>query len=159
MRYCAVRCTQQQTIYHCVAAGGDRVTAVHADGGLRERSSGPCAHRQFYAGGKISTCWPVCQFVSMFVRTITSERLNIGQTNLAVRYTVQKSRPSSKVKVKGQGHQGQKKRKTAESSPLTMHSRTCAVARPYGARSNRRYHCVPPRGWRPTPVGKSAHAL
>jgi len=46
--------------YHCVAAGGDRVTAVHADGGLRERSSGsgprgPCV-RQFYAGGKISAC-------------------------------------------------------------------------------------------------------
>jgi len=26
-------------LYHCVAAGGDRVTAVQADGGLRERSS------------------------------------------------------------------------------------------------------------------------
>jgi len=31
------------------------VTAVHADGGLQERSSGPCV-RQFYAGGKISAC-------------------------------------------------------------------------------------------------------
>jgi len=42
------------------AAGGDRVTAVHADDGLRERSSGcvpwgPCV-RQFYAGQKISAC-------------------------------------------------------------------------------------------------------
>jgi len=27
-------------LYHCVADGGDRVTAVHADGGLEERSSG-----------------------------------------------------------------------------------------------------------------------
>ena len=27
-------------LYHCVAAGGDRVTAVHADGGLRQRLSG-----------------------------------------------------------------------------------------------------------------------
>jgi len=27
-------------LYNCVAAGGDRVTPVHADGGLRERSSG-----------------------------------------------------------------------------------------------------------------------
>jgi len=46
------------------------------------------------------------------------------------------------VKVKGQksGHQGQKKRKTAESSPLTTHSKACAVARPYAVRSNRRYH-------------------
>jgi len=49
----------------------------------------------------------VCQFV----RTISSERLNVGRSNLAVRYIIQKSRPSSKVKVKGQGHQGQKKKK------------------------------------------------
>jgi len=46
-------------------------------------------------------------FVSLFVRTITSERLN-----LAVRCNVQKSRSSSNVKVKGQGHQG-KRRKIA----------------------------------------------
>jgi len=39
---------------------------------------------------------------------ITSERLNLGRSNLAVRYIVQKSRRSSKVKIKGQGHQGQK---------------------------------------------------
>jgi len=49
----------------------------------------------------------VCQFVNM----ITSERLNIGLWNLAVRCIVQKSRPSSSVKVKGQGYQGQKKTK------------------------------------------------
>ena len=36
--------------------------------------------------------------------------------------------------------------KTAESSLFTMHSRACAVARPYAARSNIRYHCVPPGG-------------
>ena len=55
----------------------------------------------------------------MFVRTITSKRLNVGRSNLAVRYSVQKSHPSSKVKVKCQGHQGQK---TAKSSPLAVHS-------------------------------------
>jgi len=77
----------------------------------------------------VSVC--VCQFVRM----ITSERINVGRSNLAVRYiVVQKSRPSSKVK--GQGHQGQK-RKTAESSPLTMHSKACVIARPCMARSNR----------------------
>jgi len=81
----------------------------------------------------------VCLFVSMFVHAITSERLNVGRSNLAVRYIVQKSRPSSKVKVTRD-----KKRKTIESSPLTMHTRACTVARPYAARSNRRYHCVPP---------------
>jgi len=61
--------------------------------------------------------------VCLFVRTINSERLNIGRSNLAVRYTVQKSRPNSKVMVKGQRLRslGTKKRKTAESSPLTMH--------------------------------------
>ena len=39
----------------------------------------------------------------------------------------------------GQGQRsrspGTKKTKTAESSPLTMHSRACAVARPYTARN------------------------
>jgi len=49
----------------------------------------------------------------------------------------------SRSKVEGQGHQGQKQRKTAESSPLTMHSKACGVPRtPYAARSSRRYHCV-----------------
>ena len=33
----------------------------------------------------------------------------------------------SRSKVKGQGYQGQKKRKTAKSSPLTMHCKACAV--------------------------------
>jgi len=71
----------------------------------------------------------VCLFVSVFVRTITSEWLNVGRWNLAVRCNVQTFRPSSNVKVKGQGHQGQKKRKTDESSPLTTHSKSCAVGR------------------------------
>jgi len=44
----------------------------------------------------------------------------------------------SKVKVT----KDKKKRKTAESSPLTVHSRACAVARPYAASTNKRYHCV-----------------
>jgi len=43
----------------------------------------------------------VCQCVCLSAR-LTSERLNVGRSNLAVRYIVQKSRPSSKVKVKGQ---------------------------------------------------------
>jgi len=60
---------------------------------------------------------------------------------LEASYIVQKSCPSSKVKVTTN-----KKRKTAESSPLTMHSRACAVARPYAASSNRWYHCKPPGG-------------
>jgi len=42
---------------------------------------------------------------------------------LAVRCTVQKSRPSSNVKAKGQGHREQKTKKNAESSPLTMHGK------------------------------------
>jgi len=53
----------------------------------------------------------VCSFITVFVRTITSERLNVGQSNLAARYTVQQSRPGSKIKVKGHGLQGQKKEK------------------------------------------------
>ena len=79
----------------------------------------------------VSVCVCVCHYVSVFVRTITSERLNVGRSNLAVRYSVQKSRPSSKFKVKGQGHQGQKKRKKLPSHPHWQ----CAVAKPYAARS------------------------
>ena len=53
-------------------------------------------------------------------------------------------------KVKGQGHQGQK-RKTTESSPLTVHSKACATA-PYAAGSSRLYHCVAAGGDRVTAV-------
>jgi len=57
-------------------------------------------------------CFQRRLFVYQFVRTITCEGLNVGRSNLAVRYIVQKSRPSSKVKVKcRQGHQGQKSEK------------------------------------------------
>jgi len=56
-------------------------------------------------------------FVSMFVCTITSKRLNVGRSNLTVRYIVQKSLPSSKVKVKVNVTR-HKKRKTAEPSPV-----------------------------------------
>jgi len=62
---------------------------------------------------------------------------------LAVSYIVQKSHVSSKVKVKCQGHQGQKKRKTAESSPLIMHSRACAVDRPYAAKGRTQQQTIP----------------
>jgi len=78
----------------------------------------------------------------------------------------------SRLKAKGQDHQGQKNEKL-----LTMHSKACATA-PYAARSSRLYHCVAaggdrvtavhadgdlrggPRGLASassTPVGKSAH--
>jgi len=53
-----------------------------------------------------SVCLSV--YVCLFVRTITSERLNVGRSNLAVRYVVQKSHPSSKVKVEGQSYREQK---------------------------------------------------
>jgi len=62
----------------------------------------------------------VCLFVSvyLFVRTITSERLNVGRSNLAIRYIVQKSRPSSKIEVKGQSSRspGTKNEKTVADS-------------------------------------------
>ena len=47
----------------------------------------------------------VCLFVSQYVCPhVTFERLNVGGSNLEVRYIVQKSHPSSKVMVKGLGH-------------------------------------------------------
>jgi len=86
----------------------------------------------------------VCQFVS--VRTIASEWFNIGWWNLAVRCIVQKFRPSSNVKVKDQkDHHGQTNEKLAESSPLTMHSRACAVGRTQQAATNDTT-AWPPRG-------------
>jgi len=66
-----------------------------------------------------------CLFVSVFVRKITSERLNVGQSNLVVRYSVQKSRPSSKVKVTRDKKYNEKL--LSRSSPLTLHSEACAV--------------------------------
>ena len=62
------------------------------------------AHRHSVA--KRGGCFQRRLFVSLSVcervRTITSERLNIGRSNLVVRCIVQKSHPNSKVKVKGQ---------------------------------------------------------
>ena len=64
-----------------------------------------------------SVCLSVC--ACLFVSMITSERLNTGRSNLAVRYAVQESRPSSKVKVKSQRSRSpgtKKRKKTAQSS-------------------------------------------
>jgi len=78
--HCAVRCTQQQTIPLRRSRGGDRVTAVHADGGLRERSSealrSPVLRR--WENQRMLSSLSVCQFVCLFVNTITSQRLNVG---------------------------------------------------------------------------------
>jgi len=61
----------------------------------------------------------VCQFVCLFVSTITSERLNVGWWNLADTCILQKSRRSSNVKVKGQRSRssGTKKGKSAAKLP------------------------------------------
>ena len=53
-------------------------------------------------------------------------------------------RPISPEFVKGQVTRD-KKRKTAESSPLTMHSKACSTA-PYAARSSRLCHCAAAAG-------------
>ena len=51
----------------------------------------------------------------------------------------------SRSKVKGHGHQGQKNRKTAESSAFTMHTRACAVDRTHQAATDDTI-AWPPRG-------------
>jgi len=56
------------------------------------------------------------------------------------------------------GHRRGDDLKTAESSPLTMHSKACAVARPYAACGNRWYHSVPPGG-DGLPGGENHHML
>jgi len=60
---------------------------------------------------------------------------------LAVRYTVQKSRPNSKVKVKGQGHQGQKK--TKKMQRWTMHGRAPQLGRTQDAATDDPIACRP----------------
>jgi len=58
----------------------------------------------------------------LFVRKITSERLNVRRSNLAVRYTVQKSRSTLKVKVKGQSSKVQVTRdKKTKKNKLLSH--------------------------------------
>ena len=63
----------------------------------------------------------VCLSVSLSVCLHDNFR-TIQHRTLTVRCIVQKCCPNSNVKVKDQGHKGQKL-KTAESSPLTAHSR------------------------------------
>ena len=70
--------------------------------------SGVCLFASVSVCVCVRVCVCVCLSVCQFVRMITSERLKAGRSNLTVRYIVQKSHQSSKVKVKVQGHQGQK---------------------------------------------------
>jgi len=77
-----------------------------------------CGEARWCFQRRLFVCLCVCLSVCLCVCTITSERLNIGRSNLAVRYIVQKSRPSSKVKVKGEGHQGQKNEKNCWVIPI-----------------------------------------
>ena len=92
-----------------------------------------------------SVCLSVCQYICPHDNFRTTKRRTtklggwVHCTKILPEFEGQGQR--SKVKVTRD-----KKRKTAESSPLIMHSRACAVARPYAARSNTRYHCVPPGG-------------
>jgi len=94
----------------------------------------------------LSVCVCVCQCVCPHDNSRTTKRRTIKLrglvhcTKISSEFEGQDQR--SKVKVT----RDKKERKAAESSPLTMHSRACAVARPHAARSNRRYHCVPPEG-------------
>ena len=86
-------------------------------------------------------CFQQRLFVSLFVRTITFEQLNLGWWNLPVRSNVQKSRPSSNLGVKGQGHSLGTKKLLSQPHWLCMVRRRVRC-RPYAARSSRRLHCV-----------------
>jgi len=77
-----------------------RIEVTSASRGLSAIAELLVTHRRSVA--KRGGCFQRRLFVSVFVRTITSERLNVRRSNLVVRYTVQKSSPNSKVKVKRQ---------------------------------------------------------
>jgi len=88
----------------------------------------------------LSVCLSVCLLVCPRdnFRTTKRRTIELGGIGTVYKNLARVRRSRSKVKVtRG------KNRKTAE---LTMHSRACAVTRPYAVRSNRRYHCVPPGG-------------
>jgi len=69
--------------------------------GTKTRYHAPAQHIAEH-GGCFQRRLFVCHCVCLFVRTITSERLNVGQRNMAIRCTVQKSRQSLNFSVKGQ---------------------------------------------------------
>ena len=64
----------------------------------------------------------VCLSLSLFVRMITSERLNVGWWNLDVRCIVQKSRPRSSVKVKSQMSRSPRTKKTKKYSVIPINN-------------------------------------
>jgi len=76
----------------------------------------------------LSVCQCVCQHDNF--RTTKRRMIKLGGS-------VHCTKISPEFEGQGQRSRspGTKKRKTAESSPLTMHSRACAVARPYATRS------------------------
>jgi len=85
-----------------------------------------------------SVCLSLYQYVCPHDNFRTTKRRTIKLGVLGTLYKNLAGVRRSKVKLTGA-----KKNKT-ESSPLTLHSRACAIARPYAACSNRRYHCVLP---------------
>ena len=91
-------------------------------------------------GGRFQRRLFVCHYVCMHDNFETTKRRTIklgGQVHCT------KISPEFEGQDQTSTSPRTKKRKTAESSLLTMHSRACALARRYAARSNRRYHGVP----------------
>ena len=108
---------------------------------------GGCFQRRLFVS--LSVCLLVCLFVCQHddFRTIKLRMMKLGRWVHCTEVS-----PSSNLGVKGQRSRspGTKKRKTVESSPLTMH-----VNGDDAARSSRRYHCVSVEGDRVTAVDGS----
>jgi len=73
--------------YHCVAAGGDRVTAVTFWWRLVEAVLGGAVVRQFYAGERISACCLVFDIIIIIIqtfvtRTVSANILNLRRRNM-----------------------------------------------------------------------------
>ena len=81
--------------------------------------------------------------VFLFVRTVTSERFSVGWWNFAVRCIVQKSRPSSNVKVTGDKKNETMLSHTDWQCMVRRHVR----CRPCAAHRSRWLHCVAAQGW------------
>ena len=101
---------------------------------------GGCFQRRLFVCQCDCVCLSVCPHDNF--RTTKRRTIKLGDQVHCIKVSHEFEGQGQKSKVKVTRD---KKRKIAESSPLTMHSRACDVARPYATNSNRRYRCMAAR--------------
>ena len=104
--------------------GGIQLNLWFNSGSAKWNWAGSCDYPPAYHSGAswMFSAASVCQFVSLFVNTITSEWLNLGWWNLVVRCTVQKSCPSSNLGSKVKITRDKKRKSAAVCSGVVLWS-------------------------------------